>query len=489
MSVATTAYISKNGLVFVFFTSGIPPVFTTVTAVSSSPSFYLNGSGSPVSNVQGPFWTNGAPASNGSGQTAFWVAYQMPTTLAATDVLTFSASASWATTAAGAAPAATTHAITNYVGQLEPAFGYLSNWGPNSNQTIQVPGFNDASRTLQLGMNVGWNAEGLPYSVYSFAQNWLKRSAWSNIATEDSRYHPLTISAASATTPVDVTGFDTQIDSRGLPIPIGVWTFIADETAPGTPMSVAITLSAAAASAVVTAHSGNLSGGVEYGKRWTIPVAYSADPPTNFNIQITVTVSGYEGSYPAAWTLRNESLVAPVATTGLAPAVISNENDLAPDQNVLNWLTTPNGRGPACVRWVDGVLTFDGISNVVDPTDLRNATDFTWRNSQQSPPATTVSELRYYDITASPRVYVSQPYPGTTPSPGSSLFPTTPAAAPSRPAPGRVTWRGGLGSSGHILPGGPTTVRTAPGVGRSGSRALARLGRRRSGGVLLQSGQ
>src|SRR5271165_3731716 len=416
MSVAKTAYISKNGLVFIFFTSGSPAVFTNATAVSSNPSFYLNGSGSALANVQGPFWTD-------TTHHTPWVAYQLGTAGApyaplSTDTLTYSTSASWATTAAGAAPSVTLGAVTNYVGQLEGAVGYYSGMGLAGNQTLQVPGFNWTQRTFQLGMNAGLESNAAHTSNYSWAANWLKRNSWSNVATHDSNYHPLTISGASQNVPeAGGPAYDTVIDSRGSPVPVGVWTFVADDTAPATPMNVVISVS----NGTITSSGstpGTLVAGVQVGKTWWANIQYSATPPTTFEVSITVTVSGHGGTYPANWTLKNECMFAPLAS-GAAPPLTGYTNPVLPNATATAMVTTANGGGPCCMRWVDATWGGDGFSNVVDASDLRNATDAQWNPGQQSATATVVS-VQAYSLTSYPNIFTSQPYYGTTAAAGGS---------------------------------------------------------------------
>ena len=316
MSVATSAYISKNGLVFIFFTTGNPPVVTNVLTVPSNPSFYLNGSGTALANVQGPFWTN-------TGHTCPWVCYQLgtsgaPYTPLDTDTLTFSASSGWATvTTGGTVPASTLQSVANYVGQLEPSAGYFSGVGPGSSSTLQVPGFGDTTRTLQLAMEMGYAGEmAARFCAFFPFQNWAKRIQWGNVVTADSDYNPLTISAASTLNPVDVT-VTQAIDVRnGWPMATGVWTFVADETAPSTPMSVSITASGGVSITAGTPTSGTMVGGVAKGKTWPYTITYTSNPPTNLLVDITITVESYRNTYPGGSATVDVDELEPRAALG-----------------------------------------------------------------------------------------------------------------------------------------------------------------------------
>jgi len=422
MSVATTAYISKNGLVFVFFTSGSPAAFTPLTAVNSAPSFYLNGSGTAVANVQGPVWTN-------TNHSTPWVAYQLPTAPLPTDHVTLSASSGWATTEAGTAPASTLQSIANYVGQLEPAVGYFSGVGPTSSDTRLVPGFNDTTApTMTLGMNMG-SAACVSNNPYAPMRNWLKRMNWTNTDTYSTNVRPTTLTAAAVAIPANFAAtLNPQIDNRGQPTATGTWTFLADDMNPSAPMVVALTANVAGATTSSTL--GNLIGGVQVGKTWSITVAYPTLPPTGSNslaIQITVTISHPTGgAYPCAYTLENEMFLEPVGGAGTTPGTAQapeNYTATIPDisPNLLSLIKSPNGNYPSMLRWMDCTSGTSQQSNYTFPTDIPRAANFTWRNATVLTPPVQVSQIRYYDIVAnSPNIYFPQAWNGTTAAAGGS---------------------------------------------------------------------
>jgi hypothetical protein len=86
---------------------------------------------------------------------------------------------------------------------------------------------------------------------------------------------------------------------------------------------------------------------------------------------------------------------------------------LAPDQNLVSRFTTPGGRAPAALRFVDTTLNFQGSSQIVDASDLRSDSSFSWNIPGGSQPALSVTSIRPYNVGTSPNVWTSQNLPGS----------------------------------------------------------------------------
>jgi hypothetical protein len=419
-ALTTVGYLARSGQNLYFFaTTTSNGVLQVITGVNATPTIYKNGVA--VSNVQGPFWTS-------SSQTAPFVVYQLPAPALATDVFTYTAPYGWYATASGGAPIAAGAAIGNYTGQLEPGVGSMVPHG----SAVAVPGFAlPADPTLQVGFNMGSGANGYYGSYYSVCKNWLHRSYWINVATHDSAGHPQTLSA-TATNNFSAINAGNLVDSRTTPTPTGIWTFVADETSPLSPMTVSLSTYPGSCTIVssTTPAPVPVVNGVAVGKTWTWDVEYT-DPanPSEFDISLTLSVSGTGAGGSGAWTLQNERMIPPLCNTSPpkrttptnpAQSVVLGDpyqavggslvsGTYALDQNTVNWLSTANGRGPATLRWVDCTLGGDGISGVALPAQLRGVDDWAWSGNLA---VVSVTEVRAYSLATSPYVWFPEQYPG-----------------------------------------------------------------------------
>jgi hypothetical protein len=435
LAVTVTPYITKNGVVAVFFTDASTGNFSNVTAVGQPPQFFLNGSATalngqsgtlsptmpvqrnerrrrlgstgsaqfrlctiPPDQVRWPVWQN-------STKDCPFVFFKLPVTLQPTDTLTMTVPASWATCAAGAAPASTLQAVANYIGQYEPSVG---NYGG-----VAFPGFNlpKSQWTCQGGYNMSWPGHSQYDAPYSPWANWMKRGGTpaytSNVSTSDSHRHPLTLSATSTWKFLRCGDSPNNVDSRGVPTPQGVWTLVADETTPGTPMTVAIPNTVTNCTVTFLGITpGTIDGvtGYEVGKKWQWNIVYTAANPTSYGAIIAINFSGIGPGGSGPWSLKNECFLAP--GNSARPA-----QPWALDQNVVNWLTTPNGRTPAYLRWMDCLNAFDGISSCVDPSDRRDSNDFLWESHGTT---ANVTAIRHFDPSVSTVTWWSQHWPNST---------------------------------------------------------------------------
>ncbi len=326
-----------------------------------------------------------------------------------TDVVTYSATDSWLFSAVGQAPAAPSQyasdSVANYSGQPEPGVGgYLPLDVPNNLRTLPI-GFNSATPTVNSG------------GEYSTCANWMKRAniPWTNAVTSTQDGHPLTITG-TASTEISWLGYDNFIDGRNYPTPIGVWTLVVDDTSQETPMTFAMTGDESSGGFGVTTEfiPGTLVDGVWIGRTWQFTVTRSGNPTSwSQYLSITATVEGASGTYP--YTAQNEFLFAP----GNTP---NRSIPLGIDANTAAWVTTPSGKTPYTVRFLDScTYSYADASSVVDPPDLLPPTNFSWNQqtvtsntSLSAPRHIHVETIRPYSLTAvtgtpgSPYVYMSQ---------------------------------------------------------------------------------
>jgi hypothetical protein len=414
----------------------------TVTGVNSVPIFSKNGSAIP--NIQGPFWPN-------STFTTAFVDFQIPaaTTISPTDILTYTSLNNWLTTAVGNAGAVTGAPVANYAGQLAPGFGTFAVNG----SSVPVPGFNltNAQRTMLLGYVAGWGAQGGSGAYYSLVQNWLHRGIWANVATVDQYGHPKTISAAASAQITNI-GSSNLVDSRQTPFPTGIWTIMVDETNPSSPMPVSLTVFGPGYAHIINP-SGRIAGtiinGIEVGVKWLFDFEYTSSNPSSWSAQLSVTVSSPTGTYPCNWTLQNEALVPPLPYSGSPNipqisrrkdpygtiASISVPGNFQLDQGVINNLTTPSGRGPAIMRYVDCEINVDGLSSENDNGDQQNQINFPWNSSGRQ---IQIQSIRNYNISNTPNVWFAEALPNT-PALGGGPWPY--AIQPANV--GYLNWSGG----------------------------------------------
>jgi hypothetical protein len=332
------------------------------------------------------------------------------------DVVTYTGSAGWLVTSGGSAPAVTNGTVANYAGQPEPGIGgYLGFYVPPIDRSLEV-GF---------GIDLPTSAS---YYTYNLSANWLHRggNAWTNAVTSTFDGHPITITG-TASVIFSNPNIGNGVDSQNYPTMDGVWTLVADEAAPGlslTDMVPTITGSNCTGTGAGTlVAAGTLTSGVLVGRTWQWTIARTGGA-WNLDLSLNVSTPGSVGTYP--YTLSNEFLFSPPASAAAAPGYPSRANANLPDQSITNWLTTPNNRYAASLRFMDATAGFGGQSNVVDVADLRNASDFSWNEwyPQSLRPtgdrAITITTIRTYATVStgwpagwsvswsSPNVYLAQ---------------------------------------------------------------------------------
>jgi len=214
-------------------------------------------------------------------------------------------------------------------------------------------------------------------------------------------------------------GQNNGTDNQGLPDQTGIWTFVADEASPSTPMTVSVYEVSTATWITAAPVSGTIVGGVEVGKKWLFNVTR---PGGAWNLNLNLNVAGPSVGASAPWTLSNEYMIAPARGTRVS-VLPNRSNPMAPDQNMLDWLSMPGGPHPTSLR-TDVFGGYNWGDNVVDASDLRSPTDFCWGDGPQRSTTVTVTAIRAYQIWSgsagyySPYVWTNDSYPGTFPTSG-----------------------------------------------------------------------
>src|SRR6185437_14956048 len=95
---------------------------------------------------------------------------------------------------------------------------------------------------------------------------------------------------------------------------------------------------------------------------------------------ITVTAGGQNYIAPPTVTTHDATGSGAIAIALLlSPAQAIDRTDLAStDQNIVNWMTPPDGNVASWVRMMDATLPFDSETNIVDEDDMKQDTDFNW---------------------------------------------------------------------------------------------------------------
>jgi hypothetical protein len=399
-----SAYITKNGLLAIFATSGTE--FVNITAISGSPSIYFenpyNEAGYlPVPSFTGPFWAN-------QSQNCPWVMYKLffPHNIQSYETFMVSIPSGFIKTPAGPVVAQTGIMATNYLGYLEPSVG---TYGGET-----VPGFNSLDCTMPLGNNTSWATQPVYFSSYFAFANSLKRASLSaDVLEYDSNNHPVLLSSKISLNPIQ-TNSEGAIDTRGIPTMTGVYTIIANENNPQHPMTITATVPGTSVSI-----SGGIPVGSGLGKTWSWHLNY-IDPNSidcNFrDLQIIITIAGTGINGGGEYSLSGEQLLTPNNSEIL--------NDWSPDTNFTNWLTTKSGKTPKYLRWTDCVNSYGGESNAVNAGDMINPDLWLWGDDYTK--QFNVIALRNFNSTDSPCHYWSQNWTNSISGNGLYALPASP---------------------------------------------------------------
>jgi hypothetical protein len=194
------------------------------------------------------------------------------------------------------------------------------------------------------------------------------------------------------------------LDSKPMPVPLGVWTIVYDDSQAGTgnAMSFWIYSGSAEAGSSVDSQSGPFSVGTRTVVGNTVTIAYNVTrvaSPANWSVDLGLGCS----SPINTWTASNLWIFAPGNT-------IDRSNALAVDDNMVRWLTSPVHSYTSHAVRPHQQLSFGSSLSCVDAADLRNVTDFTW--SVCPAVGVVVDSYRYYNTdTAKDNVVGDSTYP------------------------------------------------------------------------------
>ena len=304
-----TATVSTGGVVTAINVTQAGGNYLVAPSVAIAPPG--SGTTATATATLGPFWTP-------SQLSVPWVAYQLPSTAASTDVFTFSAPSGWLTSGSYSLPAALSGTpITNYTGESEAApLGWgLVNFGTN----LGVMG---------LGMNVAY---GSTYtSPYCHSRNWIHRVSFPWLTTPilgaaavtfDDTGHPLQVTSSSGVAYCSAISTPATPVAAGVGYPAitGTYTYIADDNGTlvgGVMKGMPVALSGSSA-VVITANGGNPpAGSTGTGLTWTWQVEWASPLPADQDPFLVLEVSTPSGG-PGPWTQSGEWFSVPQA---FAPA-------------------------------------------------------------------------------------------------------------------------------------------------------------------------
>jgi hypothetical protein len=341
------------------------------------------------------------------------------------DVVTYGGVADgWLTSASGIAAGypstyISSNTVANYSGQLEPGVGGYTGFNAPASQ-----------RTLKVGKEVG-DPHSNYGSTYNGHANWFKRNnsgaGFGNVDTVAPDQRPLTLHGVGTFDVAD-TSVIAMVDNSEYPVAAGVWTLIVDDSNAANPMQWGMYSNRNNATVAVNKIPGVTTGSTIVGTVWQFTVTRTSTVDYNLGLQLTFTVPGQTGSYP--YTATNEYLFSPAASAAALPGVPTRVYPGGADQNLLNWMITPKGRGPSVLRYMDSVFGYGGINNIVDESDLQDPNAFSWAQ-RQVPSAAAIAAnptgirtfkvltVRNYSLAVSPNVYTPQ---WGTPTPGWSGY-------------------------------------------------------------------
>lgn len=278
--------------------------------------------------------------------------------------VTYNMQPGWAQTADGFVTSATGN-MGNYAG------GNL--WSLPSSTTCEW-GFN-------LNSTPDWNLK-----------NWFRKISanFTNAASSTSDGYPLQFAGNTGTATVWTNSFSNSVDSRGQPIPTGLW-FLDYKDHPTFSSSLWMTSSSAAAFGFVTQPSLSYStvmSGVRYTRN-----AYLATTGTSFGGGLILNWVPFS---PTGINVSNIWLIAPNNS-------LDTSDPYAIDQNVITYFSTSGQKFSPIVRVMGLIHGGGGDCSITQESDFLNPTGFQWIQ-----PAQTIQALyvRPYNLTISPSAFV-----------------------------------------------------------------------------------
>jgi hypothetical protein len=415
--VATTYYIDYSGSNLYVFTGdrSSPSKPLPVQNLIAMPGVKVNGS--PVTVV--PFWDN-YPYSYDPLGTPF-IVFQLPHLLSSSDVVTFTAPANWIKTTIGSADGSPTlwtpGNVPNHVGQFEPPqFGYL----PFDHLPLDSSG-------LLVGFNPGSGYNAYNALAGSIVQNWMKRGAqdnsgnpghWTGVAYDPVTGRPSQITASNGVASAWIASCQdaNHVDNTYFPGTTGVYRLTIDDSTGSMASALQWSMGQIGSIATITGPvvtPGTVQGGVLVGTTYDWTVTYAPGAAT-YSFTLVLFAKTPTGS-PGAWTAQNEWFSPPNGMGGPVQTV-DRTNPSNADQNLLRSLSSKT-KGAAILRFMENLLNGTSNANALEVSDMRNPNDFLWTTAPTDIKFT-VAQVRPYNLSTSPHVYVNNNSPNSTPNPG-----------------------------------------------------------------------
>lgn len=397
--ISLVPYITKNGLFAIGVTNPAGTAVSNITSLGTAPSLFVNSS---AATLYGPVWDD-------ADKDLPLVTYQVtsPSSIAPTDVVTYTIPKNGIVTALGGNLAVSSQAaVANYVGQLEPGFGGLSSFVPN--------------RRMQVGVNLG----GQSWAYYG-AQNVSKNrrrvmyfSAFSGgaVVTYDLVNDPTQVvswtnpSTGILTSPLadylNSNGIETASGQVGYPVAQGQWAIqFKDVNATnatdalkiwivGNPLTCVGSDTEAGGFNGVAGSTAVRTVGTD-GQTVTITyqLSYPNWPTLNtahgYNMALHIYCKSAVGLWASGNTITDFWVFAP------GDEDMDTSNPLAISNTLKASLTAPNGNGPAIIRALDTIAPA-GYGNFRDFSDCQNINAFGWAGGIPNPPIP-ISSVRFYN--------------------------------------------------------------------------------------------
>ena len=371
----SAAYVTSSGCSAGFeFKTDSGNALVTPSALNYLPTFWQNGSLISVGtfNSLPTFWVNGT-------STRAVASFAAGVQISSTDVVTMSAPGSWMTCGLGnASEAVTDLTLTNCVG---------------------VSAFGSVPKTLKPGFNISLANVG-PGAMPTLFANLRYRLTTPNAVTTIDGYPTAMTYSTAFSTFYDFADGGNPLDGTGNPGVPGYYAVGYDDNAYGTANQCDLTIlvdarngsgsPSTAEATVAQIHSCDNTGSpVGIGQFYLFQVTQTpGSPDANLPLGLRFSMPYFDGSKGTSNPsynhphITNLFILGPGDFTYTLGVPLSFDRTVAPYRFNSRFLSTvPYGCG--VLRFMDSFLQDAGISNVTEPWEMRNITDFSWDNDNQ----------------------------------------------------------------------------------------------------------
>lgn len=343
-----TAYVSTSGKkVFVFFKALNSGADTLPINSLIVPTISKNGQN--LGQLINP-WVTGYHSC---------VGYDFPAGTSAVpgDAVALTAPIAWVNTVAGITEQISNRAIENRIGR-------------------SAVGTDSLRKTFKVGLN--HSEVGTFVSTrYHVTKNWRYRLSRWDFATNTSDNYPVTTNNTSTRSTIYDDGSQNRLDSTMMPGPIGLFAISWDDLNPSIPTTLYITTDVPSTTIVTELTNLRNSGTFDSGTGHQVGVTYvfsvernPTAPSTNTNVRVGVENANGAPQFTNLWIVHETDF----SYDSNGQVVIDRSDPYALASVYRDRLK--NGIGSA--RWLDATINYGGMTNVTEPEELRNSTDFSW---------------------------------------------------------------------------------------------------------------